>query len=163
MRSDLPREYLPTQRSLGTNNMPWESCRRSAANTGCRYQSQHIVGLLRNACEAGTTLRWKDAVISVVSISQRAADPNICAHAKELYTFILPPMSCLPTPWLGRLGKEPVVEVGGWGAERMWRIYDMLPAASLGFSLPLGDRCSHPLCLFITQTHNNIQLLPPAS
>lgn len=98
MKNDLPREYLPTQRSLGTNNMPWESCRRSAANTGCRYQSQHIVGLLRNACEAGTTLRWKDAVISVVSISQRAADPNICAHAKELYTFILPPMSCLPTP-----------------------------------------------------------------
>lgn len=45
----------------------------------------------------------------------------------------------------------------------IWRIYEMLLATTLEFTLPLGDRCSHSLCVFITQTHNNVQPLPPAS
>lgn len=60
-------QYLPRQCSLGTDNKPRELWLHSAANVdGCWYQRQGIVGLLRNAREAGTMWRWKDAIISVV-------------------------------------------------------------------------------------------------
>lgn len=56
--------------------MPRESCLHSAANAdGCSYQRQRIVGLLKNACETGTTLRRKDTTISVLCVLQSTLDP----------------------------------------------------------------------------------------
>lgn len=73
---------LSRQSSLGTNKMPRESCLHSAANAdGCSYQRQRIVGLLRNACEAGTMLRRRDTAVSVSSVSLHTLD-NICVQAK---------------------------------------------------------------------------------
>lgn len=56
-------QHLLRQSSLGTNEMPTESCLHSAAYAdGCWYQRQRIVGLLRNACETGTMLRGNGAI-----------------------------------------------------------------------------------------------------
>lgn len=78
--------------------MPTESCLHSAANAdGCCYQRQRIVGLLRNACEAGTMLRRKDAIISVLCISQCTIYHTICAHAKGCCNLSKFPLSRYPT------------------------------------------------------------------
>lgn len=47
--------------------MPRELSLHSAANAdGCCYQRRRIVMLLRNACEAETPIRWRDAVSVLV-------------------------------------------------------------------------------------------------
>lgn len=46
-----------------------------------------------------------------------------------------------------------LVGVGGV-CRAIWRIYEMLLATTLEFTQPLGDRCSHSRCWFITRAHN---------
>lgn len=50
---------------------------------------------------------------------------------------------------------------GSWGegGGAIWRIYEMLLATALEFTQPLGDRCSHSRCCFITR--RTINAKPP--
>lgn len=74
--------------------MPRESSRHSAANAdGCCYQRQRIVMLLRNACEAETPIRRKDAVGvprvkgAVISLSRY---PTASSECPPPFLLLLP-------------------------------------------------------------------------
>lgn len=86
--------------------MPRESSRHSAANAdGCCYQRQRIVMLLRNAIEAETPIRRKDAVGvprvkgAVISLSRYPTASSECP----------PPLPPPPPPFWRHRSKR-----GGW-------------------------------------------------
>lgn len=128
----------------GINNTPRESWLHSAANiVGCWEQRQGVVMLP------------SDAIIS--AWASYTDTSNEGCH--NLCTFPLSTSKCLicsffphPPFWHCRFWRR----LGGEG-RAIWRIYEMLLATTLEFTLPLGDRCSHSRCRFITQTHNNAE------
>lgn len=138
----------------------------SAANAdGCWYQRQAAKKCLWGRNNV-------DLCVVDLAVSNRAQYLCSCKGCCNLYTS---PLSRYPTPssecLICVLCPHPPFWRHGWGAgvvkwglssRTIWRIYDTLLAATLEFTLPLGDRCSHSLCLFITQTHNNVQPQPPA-
>lgn len=88
--------------------MPRESSRHSAANAdGCCYQRQRIVMLLRNACEAETPIRRKDAV----------GVPRVKGAVISLSRYPTASSECPPAP-----SSSPVLETqiqeGGLGSNR---------------------------------------------